>query len=201
MDAPTQPPASTFKPMTFALASLAVLAAATALLPQTVRPWNVAALGALGLFAAARLRLPVALLLFGAALAIKEIGVYVQYGFDPHPPTWLCLAGYAILGWAFLRKTESPLWIGGTALGASLLFFVTTNFGAWLEQAYPYGYSFEGLLNCYAAAIPFYRGTLLGDLAFSGALFGAHAVLSRAFFPAERVGAVPAEVPETEGHW
>ena len=199
MDSPTQPPASTFKPMTFALASLAVLAAATALLPQTVRPWNVAALGALGLFAAARLRLPVALLLFGAALAIKEIGVYVQYGFDPHPPTWLCLAGYAILGWAFLRKTESPLWIGGTALGASLLFFVTTNFGAWLEQAYPYGYSFEGLLNCYAAAIPFYRGTLLGDLAFSGALFGAHAVLSRAYFPAERVGVATATVRETEG--
>jgi hypothetical protein len=201
MDSQTQPPAPTFKPMTLALACLAVFAAATAVLPQTVRPWNVAALGALALFASARLRPPVALLLFGAALAIKELGVYLQYGYPPHPPTWICYAGYALLGWALLRKTESPLRIGGTALGASGLFFLTTNFGAWLEQALPYGYSFQGLLNCYAAAIPFYRGTLLGDLVFSGALFGAHAVLSRAYFPAERVGVVTEEVRDTEGHW
>jgi hypothetical protein len=173
--------------MTLALGVLAVLAAASAVLPQTVRPWNFAALGALALFATARLRFPVALLLIAAALMVKELGVYLQYGYKPHPPTWFCLAGYAVLGWALLRKTESRLWIGGTAVGASLLFFLTTNFMSWIEQAHPYGYSFEGLVNCYAAGIPFYRGTFLGDTAFSAALFGAHAVLSHAYFPAERV--------------
>ncbi len=186
MDSPT-PASPYFKPMTLALAGLAVLAAASAMLPQSVRPWNVAALGALALFATARLRFPVALLLIAAALAVKEGGVYLQYGFAPHPPTWFCLAGYAVFGWALLRKSESPLRIGGTAVGASLLFFLTTNFGSWLEQALPYGYSFEGLVNCYAAAIPFYRGTFLGDTAFTAALFGAHAVLSHAYFPFERV--------------
>jgi hypothetical protein len=204
MDSPTPPqPASPyFKPMTLALAGVAVLAAASALLPQTVRPWNVAALGALALFATARLRFPLAVGVFLTALAVKEVGVYFQYGFPPHPPTWACFAVYLGLGWLLLRKTESPFWIAGTALGASLLFFVVTNFGAWLEQAYPYGYSFQGLLNCYAAAIPFYRGTFVGDMFFSAALFGAHAALSRAYFPAERVGAVATqEVHDSEGRW
>lgn len=201
MDSPSQPPVSpTFKPMTFWLACLAVLAAATAVLPQTVRPWNVAALGALLLFATARLRPLVALGLFGAALAIKELGVYLQYGYDPHPPTWICYAGYALFGWGLLRKTDSAWRIGVFTFGASLLFFLTTNFASWLEQALPYGYSFEGLVNCYVAAIPFYRGTLVGDFVFSAALFGAHAVLSRAYFPAERVGVVVEEVRDTEGH-
>jgi hypothetical protein len=186
MDAPNPPPPY-FKPMTLALAGVAVLTAATAVLPQDVRPWNVAALGALALFAAARLRLPVALAVFAAALALKEVGVYLQYGYPPHPQTWVCYAAYLGLGWALLRKTESPLRIGGTALGASLVFFLVTNFGAWLEQAYPYGYSFAGLLDCYTAGIPFYRGTFVGDVAFTAALFGAHAALSRAYFPAERV--------------
>ena len=133
---------------------------------------------------------------------MKELGVYLQFGFSPSPSTWLCLAGYAVLGWVLLRKTESPLWIGGTAFGASLLFFLTSNFGSWLGQSLPYGYSFEGLVNCYVAGIPFYRGTFLGDVAFSAALFGAHAVLSRAYFPAERVGAaVVPNLDHTEGSW
>ena len=193
MDSPT-PASPYFKPMTLALAGLAVLAAASAMLPQSVRPWNMAALGALALFATARLRFPVALLLIAAAVSVKEVGVYLQYGFAPHPPTWFCLAGYAVLGCALLRKSESPLRIGATTVGASLLFFVTTNFLSWTAQAAPYGYSFEGLVNCYMAGIPFYRGTFLGDTAFTAALFGAHAVLSHAYFPAERV-AVEGEQP------
>ena len=202
MDSPTPPPTSPlFKPMTLALAGLATLAAGTTLLPPDQRPWNFAALGALALFATARLRWNAALPLIVAAVALKELGVYLQYGFPPHPPTWFCFAGYAVFGWALLRKTESPLRIGGTVIGASVLFFLTSNFFSWVEQARPYGYSFEGLLNCYVSAIPFYRGTFLGDTAFAAALFGAHTVLSHAYFPAERVAVVADSARETEGHW
>jgi hypothetical protein len=201
MDTPHPTAPSYFKPMTFALAGLAVLAAAISALPPDYRPWNVAALGALFLFATARLRFPLALLVCAVALAVKELGVYLQFGFPPSPSTWLCLAGYGVLGGALLRKTESPLRIGAVTVGASLLFFLTTNFAAWLAQSLPYGYSFEGLVNCYVAAIPFYRGTFLGDVAFSAALFGAHAVLSRAYFPAERVGAVAEPICNVEGEW
>lgn len=182
-----QQPEPRYKPMTLALAGVAVLAAGLTLIPPSYRPWNLSALGALGLFAAARLGFWQAVAIFGLGLGVKELGAYIQYGMLPHPPTWACYLGYVVLGWAFLRRTESPWKIGTAALSASVIFFLVSNFGAWLEQAYPYGYSLAGLLDCYAAAIPFYRGTLAGDLVFTAGLFGAHAVLSRAYFPAERV--------------
>ena len=190
---PTQTPTeSRFKPMTLALAGVAVLAAGVTLLPPTYRPWNMSAIGALGLFAAARLGFWPAVGLTALALGIKDVGVYLVHGWEPVPMSWLCFAGYAALGWVFLRRTESPVKIGAAALSASLFFFVTSNFVSWLEQTLPYGYSLAGLLDCYRAAVPFYRGTLAGDVIFTAALFGAHAVLSRAYFPAERVAVVSA---------
>lgn len=176
-----------FKPMTLALAGVAVLAAAMALLPQTYRPWNLSVIGALGLFAAARLSFWQAVGFTAFALGLKDTGIYLTHGWEPSLLSWLCFLAYVVLGWAFLRHTESPLKIGAAALAASLVFFVVTNFLAWLQQALPYGYSFAGLVDCYAAAVPFYRGTLVGDLIFTAGLFGAHAILSRAYFPAERV--------------
>jgi hypothetical protein len=178
------------KPMTLALAGVAVLAAGLSLLPPASRPWNFSAIGALALFAAARLGFWPAIGLSALALFIKDVGVYLNFGMEPQPLSWLCFAGYVALGWLFLRRTESPVLIGASALCGGAVFFLTSNFVAWLQQAYPYGYSLAGLLDCYAAGIPFHRGTLAGDLIFTTLLFGAHAVLSRAYFPAERVAVV-----------
>jgi hypothetical protein len=184
---------SRLKPMTLALAGVAVASAAIALLPPTFRPWNLSAIGALGLFAAARLGFWPAVAFTALALGLKDLGIYLHYGWAPALLSWLCFAGYVLLGWVFLRRTESPLKIGAAALTASLFFFLTSNFLSWLGQALPYGYSFAGLLDCYKAAIPFYRGTLAGDLIFSGGFFAAHAALSRAYFPAERVAVATVE--------
>lgn len=182
------------KPMTLALAGLGVLAAWTTLLPESVRPWNFAAVGAVALFAAARLPLVPAALVLAVTLGVKELGGYLLHPewYEAYPLAWVYFAGYFLAGRLLLRGTESPLRIGGTAVGVSLLFFVVSNFVSWLEQALPYGYSLAGLLDCYRAAVPFYRGTFAGDVLYTGALFGLHAALSRAFFPAERVAAVPA---------
>ncbi len=188
------------KPMTLTLVALGVLAAATALLPTSLRPWNFSAIGALALFAAARLGFVRGLAALAVALIVKDAGMYFVHGFEPYPLSWFYFAMYAGFGWYFLRSTESPAKIGGTALAASLVFFVVSNFVAWLEQAYPYGYSLAGLMDCYGAGIPFYRATLVGDLLFSGTLFGLHAVLSRAYFPAERVAMVET-VQESEELW
>jgi hypothetical protein len=208
MDAPTQPPAkSNFKPLTLALATagLALVVAVTVgfqRLPTEYRVWNLSVIGALGLFAAARLGLGVGIAFTAFAIALKDIVYYrMTDWWEPYPLSWVYFACYALAGWHFLRRSTSAGRIAGTALGTSLGFFLVSNFGSWLEQALPYGYSFEGLLNCYAAAIPFYRGTLLGDLIFTGAFFGAHAVLS-AYFPAERVQSVAEAVRDSsEGNW
>ena len=181
------------QPMTLALAGLGVLAAWTTLLPESVRPWNFSAVGALALFAAARLPLRQAVLVLVVALGVKEVGGYLVHPewYTPYPLAWLYFAGYFAAGRLLLRHTESALRIGGTAVGVSLLFFLVSNFVSWLEQALPYGYSFAGLVDCYRAGVPFYRGTFAGDVLYTGLLFGLHAVLSRALFPAERVAVVP----------
>jgi hypothetical protein len=54
-----------------------------------------------------------------------------------------------------------------SVLASSVLFFVLTNFGVWL-LGYPK--TWEGLLACYTAAIPFFRASLIGDFAFSALL-------------------------------
>lgn len=46
---------------------------------------------------------------------------------------------------------------------ASIVFFLTSNFGVWL---YWYQPSWEGLIKCYTLALPFFRNTLLGDCFF-----------------------------------
>ena len=61
------------------------------------------------------------------------------------------------------------------ALGSSVLFFLVTNFGVWLGFN-TYDRSWTGLLDCYVAAIPFFRYTLAGDMFFAVVLFGSYAL-------------------------
>lgn len=62
---------------------------------------------------------------------------------------------------------------------ASVLFFALSNFGVWATGSL-YPLTPDGLVACYAAAVPFFRNTLLGDLVYSAALFGGLAILERA---------------------
>lgn len=64
------------------------------------------------------------------------------------------------------------------ALGASLIFFIVSNFGVWAGGSI-YPPTWEGLLACYVAAIPFFKGTLYGDLFFTIVLFGGYYLLQR----------------------
>jgi hypothetical protein len=62
----------------------------------------------------------------------------------------------------------------GCAAGASLAFFLITNFATWwVSGIYPH--TAAGLLNCYLLALPFFRFTLAGDAAFAVVFFGAYA--------------------------
>ncbi|QJW94558.1 DUF6580 family putative transport protein [Frigoriglobus tundricola] len=191
------------KPMTLALAgvALALVVAQTVLfaqLPPEYRVWNASVIGALALFTAARLGFWHGVGLTAAAIALKDLCLYLTTDWwQPYPLSWVYFTVYVLIGWAFLRHSASVGRAVATGFGAGLVFFFVSNFVSWLEQALPqYEHSFRGLVDCYVAAIPFYRGTFIGDTAFSAALFGAHAVLSRAYFPAERAAAVAANRSE-----
>lgn len=61
--------------------------------------------------------------------------------------------------------------LAGRVAAGSVLFYLITNFGVWAHSGI-YPQSFEGLLACYVAALPFFKNSIAGDVFFSGALFG-----------------------------
>ncbi len=174
--------------MTLAMAGVAVLIAGIqpavfSLLSPEAQPWNLSIIGAIGLFAAARLGFWQAVGFTGLAIGFKDVNMYLIHGWQPSPLSWPYFIFYAAIGWAFLRRTRSPVQIGTVALSGSLFFFLVSNFACWLQPSLGYERSLEGLGKCYVAAVPFFRGTILGDLAFTGVLFGAYAILSRVYLP------------------
>lgn len=70
--------------------------------------------------------------------------------------------------------------IGASLLG-SVLFFLITNFGAWLAIDF-YPKTTEGLTLAYVEGIPFFRNTVMGDLFYSGLFFGAFELAKRYYF-------------------
>ena len=70
--------------------------------------------------------------------------------------------------------------IAGATLGGAVIFFLVTNFADWYLFN-SYAKSWQGLLDCYVAGIPFFRNTLLGDAFYSALLFGGFALAERKF--------------------
>jgi hypothetical protein len=77
---------------------------------------------------------------------------------------------YSLLGvWAGSRPANSAIYgllqtLGLTVVG-SLQFFLLTNFAVWFWSGW-YGPSLSEGIQCFVAAIPFFKWTLLGDLFF-----------------------------------
>ena len=84
-------------------------------------------------------------------------------GFIPNINTYLPLIFVYFFSKKINRMSILNLFI------ASLIFFLTSNFGVWLFSNW-YPKSFAGLIMCYEAALPFFRNTLLSTLLF-GLLF------------------------------
>jgi hypothetical protein len=162
--------------------------------------WNVAPMGAIALFAGAHFRSRfwgvatplIALLLSDAIMHLLYLsGLHVHPGFYPRMEfNYLAFAAVAGVGMLLCQgRTEchSVLLrlasIGGAAIVGSLVFFLISNFGAWLALPDLYARTPQGLVECYIKGIPFYRATLLGDLIFVPLVFGTFA-LARHLFPA-----------------
>ena len=61
---------------------------------------------------------------------------------------------------------------------ASLTFFVVSNLGVFVGGYY--GYSLEGLLACYVAALPFWQSSLIADFTSTALVFVLYFALQRA---------------------
>ena len=145
-------------------------------------PWNLTPLGAMFLFSGATFRNKRdSLLVPLAALMISDYAViHFLYGgryawFTPYTWTGFLLVG--LIGWT-LRRKLSVVGVLGASLAGSVVFFVVSNFGVWMGwKLYPA--TVGGLIDCYVAALPFFRNTVIGDLAYAGLLFGAYAWIRR----------------------
>ncbi len=94
-----------------------------------------------------------------------------------HPLVLYTWGSFAVIALAcsHLSPRISAKRVAATSIAASVFFFVVTNFGVWTQgQMYPM--TTGGLIQCYVNAIPFFRGTLFGDLFYSGVLFGLYAL-------------------------
>lgn len=142
--------------------------AAAALFRLLPHPPNVTPVAAMALFAGAHLSdRRLAFTIPFAALFLSDL----LLGFHATMP--FVYAGFALtvmLGLWLGRRLQAPTVLGG-ALAGSVLFFLLTNFGSWLvSDLYPR--SLEGLMAAYAAGLPFFRNSLLGDLFFTALFFG-----------------------------
>ena len=80
------------------------------------------------------------------------------------------LYGYAAyLTAALVMKKWKPHWLVAS-VSFSILFFMLSNFGVWIEGGM-YPMTGVGLMECYAAAIPFFGNTLLGNVFYAYIMF------------------------------
>lgn len=162
----------------FLVISLILVAAASRLLPH----WpNFVPVGAMALFGAAALpkrwlAVIVPVLAFYLSDLVLNNTLYAEYyeGFHWGINYWTtgAIVLMTVLGMGLLRNAKfSWLKIGGAAVGATLVFFLITNFGVWASGTM-YPKSGAGLIAAYAAGLPFLLNSLLANLLFSGVLFG-----------------------------
>ena len=188
------------RPQTGFLIGLLVLAVGVRLLPyvlarffgmnidpgETNWPWGFSAFPAICLFGGAcfadrRWALVIPL----AVLVISDLGIGALSGnlhWMVYPSQLIVYASYAmivVVGFA-LRSNRSVWAIGGAGLGASVLFYLATNFGVWVfGDGKDFAKTLAGLWLCYDAAIPFFRNFLIGMAVFLPILFSPLAVAER----------------------
>ena len=80
--------------------------------------------------------------------------------------TWGSILVISLVG-LWLRNHKNWVNVLSTSLLSSIIFFVVTNFGAYLSL---YPHTWSGLQQCYILAIPFYRSTVVSTMANSQVL-------------------------------
>ena len=157
---------------------LVLLGALSRLLPH---PPNFVAMGALALYAGARLPRRWAIAVPLAAMALSDFALDSGTGraaFSGMRLTIYATFAVIILAGPLARARAGALLLAGLSVGASATFFVTSNFAVWLgDSIYPK--TGAGLALCFAAAIPFFWNTLAADLLGTTALFGLDALSRR----------------------
>lgn len=157
----------------FALITI-ILSVVFRLLPH---PANFTPMGATAVFAGRTVSMPWMFVVTIAALMAGDLALSqtAGYAFLTHISMFVYAGflGQALLGWAFRKLRGGSFVAAGTG---AVWFFIISNFGVWTEGAL-YPRTLDGLVACYVNALPFFRGTILGDLTWTAVLTGVYALM------------------------
>jgi len=121
------------------------------------------------------------------ALFISDAVIHYLYTQDlfPYPgfysgqwKNYLVLLAATLIGWALKGRNYTSL-LAGT-IAAPTVFFLVSNFMVWMASTeIIYAKSFNGLLTCYEAGLPFYRNSLVATLVFLPVILVAYNYLAK----------------------
>lgn len=153
-------------------AVLAFLGIAFRLIPH---PPNFTPLAAISLFAGYYFRdarfaaLP--------TLAAMIVSDFVLGFYDPRVmATVYCTLLLPVFFGLLLGKRIAPLRVAFSTLAGAIIFFLTTNWAVWAFSGM-YQPTWQGLIACYLAGLPFFKLTLSGDFFWVSIIFGAFALV------------------------
>jgi hypothetical protein len=136
---------------------------------------NVSPVAASALFAGTMLRrrvlapiVPLAAMLIGDAFA----------GFYDWRVMAVVYAALALPAVAGMLARRTARIVVPTVMACSLIFFAATNFAVWAFSGM-YSADWAGLMQCYAAGLPFLKYTIAGDLFWAAVLFGGAVLVQR----------------------
>jgi len=137
-------------------------------------PPNFAPIAAIALFGGVYLSRKTAFVLPMAVMVISDIFLGGHYYIPLMISVYGCFLLFTVLGF-WLKKHKKWQIVGGSAIISAVLFFLITNFAVWAFTPW-YAKTLSGIIQCYIIAIPFFKNTLLGNLFYVTAFFGAYEI-------------------------
>ncbi len=114
------------------------------------------------------------------AFALPILAMLISdYFIGFHGEMYWVYGSFVLIGFIglWLKNHKTPLLILGGTFASSILFFTVTNFGVWMKSGSMYAPTWAGLVECYVAAIPFFRNTVGGDVIFVAVMFGVYEMI------------------------
>jgi hypothetical protein len=160
--------------MGFLTIIMTVAAAVYRLLPH---PYNIAPVAAIALMGGMYFGRRYALWMPLVVLAVTDLVLNARMGYPVlYWPRAVDYGAFALIGGLGLWARSQHGWTKISLVAVTpFVFFLLSNLGVWLFGLglanAPYPKTLVGLADCYAAGMPFLRGTIIGDWGFM-AMFG-----------------------------
>lgn len=141
------------------LATIILFLAVSRLLPH---PPNFTPIGAMAILAGAYIkdiRLGILILLFAMGLSDILLGWHSSLVY-----VYAAIIAVVVMN-RYLLSNFSNIKLAVSTVASALLFFVISNFGAWLTHDM-YAHTFNGLMQAYVAGLPFLKNTLASNVVF-----------------------------------